>query len=335
MTNIPTDLLRTLVAVVDLRSYTKAANSLGVTQPAVSAQIKRLQQLIGADLFERNGQGVGLTPRGDRVVARARRLLSLNDEIVGLGAMALRSDLIVRIGTPSDFVASVLPAILGRFREAQPDVRFVVRADDYDPLLRQLHMGEIDVLFGLSPMRPHDARHCEAQEMVWLCGDDVPELEPGRPVPLVSCGEPCVYHRHAVKTLRAAGLDYEQVFLGPTMRSLGNAVAAGMGYAVFDAPARQCRWPDRVGERAAAQACAPAQRHLCPGRRCARDLRADRRPGRHDHPRSARRPGAGLWGLQPSPDGEFRRVRLRFGGAADRRDRAFPRHDDPPATVLR
>lgn len=232
MTNIPTDLLRTLVAVVDLRSYTKAANSLGVTQPAVSAQIKRLQQLIGADLFERNGQGVGLTPRGDRVVARARRLLSLNDEIVGLGAMALRSDLIVRIGTPSDFVASVLPAILGRFREAQPDVRFVVRADDYDPLLRQLHMGEIDVLFGLSPMRPHDARHCEAQEMVWLCGDDVPELEPGRPVPLVPCGEPCVYHRHAVKTLRAAGLDYEQVFLGPTMRSLGNAVAAGMGYAV-------------------------------------------------------------------------------------------------------
>jgi DNA-binding transcriptional LysR family regulator len=67
MTNIPTDLLRTLVAVVDLRSYTKAANSLGVTQPAVSAQIKRLTQLIGADLFERGGQGVALTSRGERV----------------------------------------------------------------------------------------------------------------------------------------------------------------------------------------------------------------------------------------------------------------------------
>ena len=74
MTNIPTDLLRTLVAVVDLRSYTKAANSLGVTQPAVSAQIKRLQQLIGADVFERGGQGVALTSRGERVVARKHRL---------------------------------------------------------------------------------------------------------------------------------------------------------------------------------------------------------------------------------------------------------------------
>jgi DNA-binding transcriptional LysR family regulator len=47
MLNIPTDLLRTLVAVVDMRGFTMAAQSLGVTQPAVSAQIKRLQYLLG------------------------------------------------------------------------------------------------------------------------------------------------------------------------------------------------------------------------------------------------------------------------------------------------
>src|SRR5262245_21803671 len=54
MTNIPTDLLRTLVSVVDLRSFTKAAHSLGVTQPAVSAQIKRLQQMLEADLLDKS-----------------------------------------------------------------------------------------------------------------------------------------------------------------------------------------------------------------------------------------------------------------------------------------
>src|ERR1039458_8263963 len=81
MTNIPTDLLRTLVAVVDLRSFTKAAASLGVTQPAVSAQIKRLQFLLGGDLFDRSVQGVSLTPQGELVVSYARRLLSINDQV--------------------------------------------------------------------------------------------------------------------------------------------------------------------------------------------------------------------------------------------------------------
>src|SRR5436190_18227625 len=82
MLNIPTDLLRTLVAVVDMRSFTKAARSLSVTQPAVSAQIKRLQFLLGYELLDKRAPGVSLTPRGEIVVNHARRLLSVNDEIL-------------------------------------------------------------------------------------------------------------------------------------------------------------------------------------------------------------------------------------------------------------
>jgi hypothetical protein len=82
MTNIPTELLRTLVAVVDLRSFTKAAQSLGVTQPAVSAQVKRLQGLLGADLLDKSAPGVSLTSSGELVVNYARRLLSINDQIL-------------------------------------------------------------------------------------------------------------------------------------------------------------------------------------------------------------------------------------------------------------
>ena len=70
MTNIPTELLRTLVAVVDLRSFTKAAQSLGVTQPAVSAQIKRLQGLLGSDLLDKSAPGVSLTSAGERPDSR-------------------------------------------------------------------------------------------------------------------------------------------------------------------------------------------------------------------------------------------------------------------------
>jgi DNA-binding transcriptional LysR family regulator len=227
MTNIPTDLLRALVAVVDLRSFTKAAASLGVTQPAVSAQIKRLQFLLGGELFDRSTQGISLTPHGEMVVSYARRLLSINDQIVHLGACP-RPELVIRVGTSSDFVASVLPDILARFRARLPDVRFIVRTNYYDSLARDLRSGELDVFVGLSPSPQPDARHSCAKEIVWARAAGL-RLDFGQPVPLVTYGDPCIYHRLAVTALKAVGLEWEDVFTGPSMSSLDRAVAAGLG----------------------------------------------------------------------------------------------------------
>ncbi len=229
MTNIPTDLLRALVTVVDCRSFTKAAAALGVTQPAVSAQIKRLQALLGSDVFDRSSHEISLTPQGELVVSYARRLLSLNDQIVQIGSAGPRPELVIRVGTPSDFVASRLPATLARFRERWPDVRFIVRTNYYmDTLVRELHSGELDLFIGLSMNRPHDARHMWAHEAVWVRGPTT-ELDPKRPIPLVSYGESSVYYQAAVQVFKKAGLDWEVVFTGPSMMSLTSAVAAGLG----------------------------------------------------------------------------------------------------------
>jgi DNA-binding transcriptional LysR family regulator len=228
MINIPTDLLRTFVAVVDLRSFTKAAISLGVTQPAVSAQIKRLQFLIGDDIFDRSTQGVSLTPHGEVVISYARRLLSLNDQIVHLGGAGPRPELVISVGTPSDFVASLLPGVMAQFRANWPDVRFIVRSDHEEPLVRALRAGELDLFVGLSLKPPHDAHYSWSEEMVWVRGP-VTKVDPDRPVPLVSYGEPCVHHRVAVKVLKQAGLDWEVVFTGSSMTSLNSAVTAGLG----------------------------------------------------------------------------------------------------------
>lgn len=230
MTNIPTDLLRTLIAVVDLRSYTKAAAFLGITQPAVSAQIKRLQFLLGTDLFDRRVQGVSLTSHGQAVVSQARRLLSINDQILALGSRGSdsKSELLIRIGTPSDFIASYLPDTLARFRARWPDVRFSVRTQPYDPLVRQLHSGEIDVMVAQTMAPPHDARHFFEQEVVWVRSPSM-RVDLSDPVPLVSGGDSSIYRRLAVQMLREAGLHWEDVFTSPSMYSLSNAVAAGLG----------------------------------------------------------------------------------------------------------
>lgn len=228
MTNIPTDLLRTLVAVVDLRSFTKASVLLGLTQPAVSAQIKRLQSLLGGDLFDRSVQGVSLTPQGEVVVSYARRLLSINDQIVQFGANDVRTELVIRVGTSGDYVTTILPATLARFRQQFADVRFLVRTGSYDSLLRDLRSGGLDIALGLSINPPADARHVFMKDVVWACGPS-PRLDLESPVPLVSYGEHSAYHQVAVAALQKAGLNWEVVFSSPNVGSLRAAIAAGFG----------------------------------------------------------------------------------------------------------
>lgn len=228
MINIPTDLLRTLVAVVDLRSFTKAAASLGITQPAVSAQIKRLQFLLGKDIFDRSAQGISLTPHGEMTVSYARRLLSINDQIMEIGGPGRAAEHLIRIGAPGDFVATILSSTLAQFRDQWPGARFNVRMGTYEPLIRDLRQGDIDLVVSLSATRPVDARHSWEEEVVWVRGENC-QIDPGRPIPLVSYGEKSLNRHLATAALKAAGLEWEDVFYGPSLLSLSGAVAAGLG----------------------------------------------------------------------------------------------------------
>src|SRR5471030_1895943 len=80
--NLDLGLLRTLIQVADCGSMTSAAGRLHMTQGAVSQRIKRLEQLFGGPLLERSQRGAGLTGAGERLVAKARQLVALNDDIM-------------------------------------------------------------------------------------------------------------------------------------------------------------------------------------------------------------------------------------------------------------
>ena len=168
MTNIPTELLRTLVAVVDLRSFTKAAQSLGVTQPAVSAQVKRLQGLLGADLLDKSAPGVSLTSAGELVVNYARRLLSINDQILDIAGPRLAAKTI-RIGTTGDVTAAGAALGLKCARANRPDLHFQLYSAKIDNLLRDLREGETDLAIWASTTGPtQDTRHCWTEPLVWV-----------------------------------------------------------------------------------------------------------------------------------------------------------------------
>ena len=138
--------LRYLVAVADARHFGRAAQRFFVSQPTLSAQLKKLEQYLGVQLIERQPGHVSLTDAGEQIVARARRILEASDEVVTLARShsdplggTLRIALLPTIGP------YLLPRVSQPIRKALP--RLELRLYEYQtaPMLEKLQLGEIDV----------------------------------------------------------------------------------------------------------------------------------------------------------------------------------------------
>ena len=245
MTNVPTELLRTFVAVVDLRGFTKAAQLLGCTQPAVSAQIKRLQNLLDSELLDKSAPGVVPTERGRAVADCARRLLAINDQIIELASVRTATAPL-RLGIPRALGSALLPAALADFHRRAPNQAFHVRCEVSARLLRELQQGDLDVAMTFAQDPLLDPYDHWVERLVWVRGPGTVYDSTG-PVPLVGMEEECVLTKVSMEALARAERDWEMVFTGPSRASLVGAVAAGLGVsAMFErlVPAELIAWRD-------------------------------------------------------------------------------------------
>jgi DNA-binding transcriptional LysR family regulator len=236
MINVPTDLLRTFIAVTDLRSFTRAAQALGITQPAVSAQIKRLQMLLGAELFDKSAPGVTLTVKGEVIVNYARRLLALNDQLLDVttrGGPVAR----LRIGLALDYFEGPILRALARFRADHPDLRIQISSEHSASLLRDLRRGDYDLVVAASDTeQPESANRRWLEPSAW--GAISPTVAQGDgPVPLLVVGESSLSRRLSVSALERAGQDYQIVYVAGSFAGLIRAAAVGLGVACW---ARRC-----------------------------------------------------------------------------------------------
>ncbi|HEX6396922.1 MAG TPA: LysR substrate-binding domain-containing protein, partial [Steroidobacteraceae bacterium] len=138
--------LRYLVAVADTRHFGRAAERSFVSQPTLSAQLKKLEEYLGVQLIERAPKRVQLTAAGEEIVERARRILEASEEIVELArghrdplAGRLRLALLPTIGP------YLLPNVAARLRKQLPRLELMLYEYQTDPMLEKLHSGEIDV----------------------------------------------------------------------------------------------------------------------------------------------------------------------------------------------
>jgi len=137
--------LECIVAVADHGNFHRAARSLGISQPALSAQIQGAERGLGIQLFERDRRSVLVTPAGDEVVARARLALAAVDEVAD--AARRRGEPLVgplRLGVIPTIAPYWLPALLPAVRERFPLLELILREDQTARLLRQLDAGQLD-----------------------------------------------------------------------------------------------------------------------------------------------------------------------------------------------
>ncbi|HUD87342.1 MAG TPA: LysR family transcriptional regulator [Xanthobacteraceae bacterium] len=224
--NVPLELLRSLVAVVDCESYTKAARKLHLTQPAVSAQMNRLREILGGEIFEK-GPGARLTKRGMLAVGSARRMLDINDQLLADAGRTLAKGQLL-VGLPSWFSYYRLREVVAQCLGAVGDDQLIFRCDQMESLMRGLATGTIDVAYLCMVSQTPAPAIVEWQEpMVWVKSPKL-ELTPGEPLPLVTWPG-SLPDRLAGELLGAAGLAHVCTFAAPDHQSRQAAVAAGAG----------------------------------------------------------------------------------------------------------
>lgn len=231
MTNLDTNVLRTLVFADRLGGFGRAAERVGRSQSAVSQQIRKIEEQIGEPLFEKAGRGLVPTPAGEILLAYARRILDLNDEAV----IAIRGSMArgtVRFGLPPDLAEAWLPDVLGRFNRAHPGVELETVVERNLALVDRLDRGELDLALTLGQADRPDARPLAALDATWI-GPPADRFgwtpAKGEPLPLVVTQAPCFFRQRALATLEAAGIAWRIALTSPSARSLWAAVEAGLG----------------------------------------------------------------------------------------------------------
>jgi len=222
--------LRTFVVAHDCGGFGEAASRLNRTPSAISLQMKRLQESIGAPLFRKEGRGVALTDAGDVTLRYARRMLALNDELLHTiqGASLTGS---VRLGCSQDFAETVLPVVLARFAGLYPLVMVEVRIDGNSALVDAVEKEQLDLALTVGQAERRTAQVLADVELVWIAAREF-QLRSDQPLPLVMFGPQCAFRQEAISRLDDAQWRWRIAAVSPSLAGLWASALGGLGITV-------------------------------------------------------------------------------------------------------
>jgi DNA-binding transcriptional LysR family regulator len=228
--SIPTEIMRSVVGISEAGSITKAAKVLGLSQPAISSQIKRIEHAVGGSIFQKSANGSAATELGKLVLIQAKRILEANDQLLMLRGGA-PDDTPIRLGL-SNIYSRRMMEVLSKAEMSN----VAIYADNSAEIIKCLIDGFVDIGIYLSlsnePPDPMveivDRRE---DEVVWVRAKDF-TLSPGAPIPLLTWpGQ--IMHDLMVQALERKGMIYRIAFSSPDYHARIEAAKAGIGLTVL------------------------------------------------------------------------------------------------------
>ena len=207
------DVLRTFVAIAETGSFTTAANAVFRTPSAVSMQIKKLEDILGRSVFARDARSVTLTTDGEMLLGYARRLLSINREVVSKFIIPEIVG-VVRLGSPDDYGERVLPHVLKRFAQSHPSIAVDVTIDQSSNLRRRMDDRALDITLLTNSYKTSalGAEVLLTEPIVWA-GAKGGSAHLREPLPVSLWEEGCAWRAGALEALGREGRNYRIAYM--------------------------------------------------------------------------------------------------------------------------
>ncbi|SAK60720.1 LysR family transcriptional regulator [Caballeronia glebae] len=235
------DLLKAIVMVADCGTFTAASARLHSTQSTISQKVRRLEEMAGHKLLERGSRDVRPTDAGETLLAYARRMLALNDEMIEALSGA-NVGVTVRLGLPEDFVGGLTTHMLAAFNRKHPQVKLEVTSGLCRDVSNSYDRGDLDLILVKQRRNSREAVATWPEQLRWIDSAENPSIQLD-PIPLVAFPPRGLYRDDMTNAIESIGRRWRLSFISSSLSGIQAAVADGLGISLL--PARAVS-PDHV-----------------------------------------------------------------------------------------
>lgn len=228
MKNLSIDFLRSFVTIAQTGSYTACAEKLKRTQPAISLQIKKLEEIVGEKLIVREGNKLSITMAGNKLLDYGTRILALNDQAMAeFGKPQVSGN--IKLGLPSEFSTTLMPRIIRRFTQNYPEISLEVHCALSKDLLSEPLRSQFDLILTLQD-EPDASQpgFIMTDDLVWVGSQQYLHHLPAR-LPLITAPAPCLYRKRATQRLAKLKRDWQIVYTIADLNGIQMAINEELG----------------------------------------------------------------------------------------------------------